>query len=165
MNRRILYAAVTLSLIALGIILWKELVPRPANSGGNSESDERLPVINAGSDSRIIVPQPPSQSNREQDKIRSGSKVTSDLDRRKALEALVAAQEKLVAEKRAALSRYILTNAVVYRESAPPNGPDFDGVVDDQDLKRGNEVGGFVDLKKELEMELENLERLKANLK
>lgn len=165
MNRRILYAALTLSIIAVAIISWKELLPIPENSGGKSESAGHLPVTDAGLHPRMIAPESASKGDREQDNIRSSSKVTSDLDRRKALEALIESQEKLVAEKRAALSRHILANAVVYRGSDPPKGPDFDGVVDDQDVKRGNEVGGYVDLKKELEIELQNLERMKARLK
>jgi hypothetical protein len=165
MKRRLLYGAIALIALALMIALWQALVLRHASSGGLSDSGGLSPKTNAGLHHQTLVPESDPESAGVQSNNRSSNTRSSDQERRDCSEKTVAAQEKLIAEKRAKLSRWILANAVVYNPSDPPKGKDFDGVIDDQDTKRGNEVGGYADLKNELEVELKNLERMKAKLK
>lgn len=90
---------------------------------------------------------------------RHGSKLEPG-ERRTSLERSIAAQEKLVAEKKVALTRWVRSNAVIYNPTEPPSENSADG-----DAPKGvNQVGGYVDLKNEYEVELQNLERMKRRL-
>lgn len=140
--------------LALIVLLWSTKAGEK-NSNPPSDSDESV----IGKTTAVSASPHPIRSDSQEQHSSSMRDETarSQKEKQKALEGAIAAQEEIIEEKRASLARFIRSNAVIYQPSENKSAEKDSAPVDSR-------ASGYVDMKKDYELEVENLERLKRRL-
>lgn len=157
MKRKILSGVLMVVVIAVTSLLWRfQTMGQPGSERFPAASQSLDRDKEAGPHSRQSTD---ADSRSEVPETRHPARERMPKDQRSALERAVAVQEKFVEEKRAALAQFVRSNGIIYNGTDRPKEE-----VLDKTTKRVNEVGGYADLKRAYDVELQNLERMKTKL-
>lgn len=158
MKRALVSGGLVIGVIALVAVLWHPTPVRKAVSPMASVLGQTVTSNRGGVQSPSDL-----SGSLSGDEIAESKRHAVDgmrRDERTVLERRLASQEEVVKEKGAALGKFVRANGVGFNPSDQSDRAKPELIP----AKRITEVGGYLDMKKEYELEQKNLDRMKARL-